>query len=111
MNFRTGNRAYWSPDGFTVRIDTSWDGRGTSVACRTADIVSGSNGDASSLGYIEVRESAPVLTGSKVFRLRLESVRGNGGLGFSWDPRLSREEAEAEFSQACAEACAEAAKE
>lgn len=95
----TGNSAYWAPEGFVVRIDTSWDHRGWHVACRECDVISHHPGSPSSLGVVEIREDAEILLGSEVFKLAPNpGPIGNGGLGYSWSDRLTGEEAEEIFA-------------
>jgi len=100
IGFSCGSRAHWAPEGFLIKIDTSWDHRGASIAVRISDVIKTHDGSASSLGWIEVAEGTPVLTGQDVFELcHPDAGRGNGSLGYSSDPRYTREEAEEIFSR------------
>ena len=100
MKIRTGNAPAWEPEGFVVRLDTSWDGRGDHVAVRSRDVIKVVPGCPESLGYVVIREGAEVLLGDAVFALRPKDCKGNSGLGYSWQGELSAEEAESAFAAA-----------
>ncbi len=111
MKFRTGNRASWEPQGFRVHLDTSWDGRGQHVACHIEDVADYWPGGADCLSTLVVRDGAEVLTGDDIFRLCHPGAipqncryPGNGGLGYTTNPHLSKKEAEAAFCEAVGEA-------
>ena len=100
IGFSTGNPVHWAPKGFIVRLDTSWDHSGESVAVRESDVVKSHSGSPASLGWVEVAEGTPVLTGQGIYELcHPDAGRGNGGLGYSSDSRYTAEEAEEIFSR------------
>lgn len=85
--FRTGNETHHAPAGWRVFIDTSWDGRGTTVAAREGDIERISRGSPESLGRVRVNPDALYLRDGQVDELLAlahgELARVNGGLGLS----------------------------
>jgi len=82
MRVRTGNKAHaryrWNGKPASAYLDTSWDGRGTSVLVLDEDIVRWIPGTPEELGLLVVRDEANV-------RDEFPRSRGNSGLGYTGD--------------------------